>query len=320
MSVPYAAWGDKATSEVSYLNTLNPISGLFGGGDKVPNWWMKLFPVDSVDPSGPRWGHLTFKAMSCGLLAAALVGGYRLASHVRRMSDMSDKDNPAGKLKSQLSTTFETPLSKNSSDEQSNGGSLDMPILSVQNALGLALPVGAVLIASGLAYNAADKWADSRRNRLLTDAVNAKNTAAKQLMKTRAMIAKGNATDKDIARASRLLKSDDLYIKSATLKDLGRSAVQVYGGLAAAALLASAIGSYQYFSKSDSRNMEYKQLEKDMKAYAKAKASMTPVTVLSSGGGPFFKDIDQDTKQQQTIRDIATVDADSLNTPISISI
>ena len=128
MTKPYAAWGGSADANegVSYLNTLNPISGLFGGGDKVPEWWMKMFPSAAVDPSGPRWGHLSFKAAACGLLAAALVGGARVASHVKRMSSLVDKDNPAGKLKSQLSTTFEAPLAKTSAAKATSGGTIDI--------------------------------------------------------------------------------------------------------------------------------------------------------------------------------------------------
>lgn len=341
---------EKKANEVSYLNTLNPFSGFFGGGDKVPQW------AYSIVPNDPGMSHLIFKSGACALLAAGLFGGARAIKHLNTVADMADKDNPAGKLKSQISTTFDMDLQDKQKKEAAEkeapaayyhgtgeaGSGYYQTTISPSNILGLALPIGATLLAASLAYKGVDSFAAKRRNRILDDAIAGKSQAVKKLMQTRARIAKGNISNAEIQDATKAINNEDIYIKNAALNkkalfkgledwlngfrtnetaqgQLAQSALQGYGLLAAAILATSAVGAYAYASKNDKNNIRFKALQKGLKEYTKAKAGLQPVTIIPGSAKEYFSTIDGDTKAP-TVRQEPTVDPDALNKPISVTL
>lgn len=341
---------EKKANEVSYLNTLNPFSGFFGGGDKVPQW------AYSIVPNDPGMSHLIFKSGACALLAAGLFGGARAIKHLSTVADMAEKDNPAGKLKSQISTTFDMDLQgqqKKEATEKStpaayyHGTGDDafghyQNTVSASNILGLALPIGATLLAASLAYKGVDSVAASRRNRILDDAIAGKSKAVKSLMQTRARIAKGNLSEADLREASKAINNEDIYIKNASVNkkavfdwftdwvngfstneatqgQIAQSALQGYGLLAAAILATSAAGAYAYTSRNDKNNIRFKALQKGLKEYTKAKAGLQPITIVPGGAKEYFSAIDGDAKAP-TVRQEPTVDPDALNKPISVTL
>lgn len=341
---------EKKANEVSYLNTLNPFSGFFGGGDKVPQW------AYSIVPNDPGMSHLIFKSGACALLAAGLFGGARAIKHLNTVSDMADKDNPAGKLKSQISTTFDMDLQNKQKKEAASkeapaayyhgtgepGSGYYQTTISPSNILGLALPIGATLLAASLAYKGVDSYAATRRNRILDDAIEGKSKAVKKLMQTRARIAKGTISDAEIKGATKAINNEDIYIKNAALNkkalfkgvedffrglgtnettqgQLAQSALQGYGLLAAAILATSAVGAYAYASQNDKNNIRFKALQKGLKEYTKAKAGLQPVTIVPGSAKEYFSAIDGNAKAP-TVRQEPTVDPDALNKPISVTL
>lgn len=344
---------EKKAKEVSYLNTLNPFSGFFGGGDKVPQW------AYSIVPNDPGMSHLIFKSGACALLAAGLFGGARAIKHLNTVADMADKDNPAGKLKSQISTTFDMDLQDKQKNQKKEAADKSTPAayyhgtgesgsgyyqttVSPSNILGLALPIGATLLAASLAYKGVDSFAAKRRNRILDDAIAGKSQAVKKLMQTRARIAKGTISDAEIQDATKAINNEDIYIKNAAMNkeallkgfldwingfrtnetpqgQLAQSALQGYGLLAAAILATSAVGAYAYASKNDQNNIRFKALQKGLKEYTKAKAGLQPVTIVPGSAKEYFSAIDGDAKAP-TVRQEPTVDPDALNKPISVTL
>lgn len=343
---------EKKANGVSYLNTFNPFSGFFGGGDKVPQW------AYSIVPNDPGMSHLIFKSGACALLAAGLFGGARAIKHLNTIADMADKDNPAGKLKSQISTTFDMDLQNKQKKEaadndtpatyyhgtgDSTGGHYQNTV-SASNILGLALPIGATLLAASLAYKGVDSMVSDRRNRILDDAIAGKSKAVKSLMQARARIAKGTITEQEIQNTHDIINNDDMYIKNASEEkkandlfegfkkfmrgfstneapqgQIAQSALQGYGLLAAAILATSAAGSYAYASKNDKNNIRFKALQKGLKEYTKAKAGLQPITIVPGGAKEYFSAIDGDAKAP-TVRQEPTVDPDALNKPISVTL
>lgn len=343
---------EKKANQVSYLNTFNPFSGFFGGGDKIPQW------AYSIVPNNPDMSHLLFKSGACALLAAGIVGGARAIKHLNTVSEMADKDNPAGKLKSQISTTFEMPLNQTKKAGQGDPAKAEEPTyyygtgapgsgnyystFSWENALGMALPVGATLLAATLAYKGVDSLASARRNRILDDAIKGKGNAIKNLMQARARIAKGNITEQELQAANAAVNSDDIYIKNASIDkkaifkglynffkgfstnktkhgQLLQSAWQTYGFLAASLLALSAAGGYAYYSKADKNNIRFRTLKKGLTEYAKNKAGLQPVTIIPEGAADYFGEIDGQDKPV-TVRQEPTVDPDALNKPISVTL
>lgn len=334
-----------AENGVSYLNTFNPISGFFGGGDKVPQWAYSIFPDD------PDLSHLIFKSGACALLAAGVVGGIRALKHFDNVSEMSEDDGFTPALKSQVSTTFEFPLGqKKSASEDGEAptfyhGTGDPDVgyyestASAANILGMALPVGATLLAATLAYKGVDEWASERRNRILDESLRAKSQTVKQLIQARARIAKANISDAEVADATSAINNNDAYVKTAALHkkalfddffkgfttnekpqgQIAQSTLQAYGFLAATLLAVSAIGGYSYFSATDKNNLRYKALKKGLKQYARNKSNLQPITIIPEDAAEYFKAIDGDI-QPATVRQEPTTDPDDLNKPISITL
>ena len=312
---PAAAWG--ASNKGSYANTFNPFSQSLGLTDRIPEGWVKMFP-NTV--GGRQAAHISFKAGADALLAAGLVALWRGISHVNRMAELAKSDNPAHGMKSQLSTTFAgslNPEQKKTAATQYNPNELQPPaVFSGANAMSTAIPLGAVLLATSLAYKMTDDYLDSKRNQALDKAIGSKENVLKRLIKTRSRLAKGNATDSEVHRALGGMSNDDLYVKQAALdKQAGfqefldaisggfRMGVSGFSALSCLVLGAAAVGSYYYFSKADENNVRYRAMKKGLKEYARVKSGYTPVAIIPTKSRKFFAEIDQETpqkKQKQT--------------------
>lgn len=315
----------------SYLSTLNPLSGVTGGGDRFPEWAARMFP------GNPQAAHMAFKLGALGLLTAGVVGSARMIKHFNTMADLAEKDNPAGKLHSQLSTTFEVPMKPeepkaqksfpavaadfgnqavnkakswlkdkgvlrgdkkqnkeaaiNVIEDPNRGIEYTPKSLSMGNALSMAAPLGVMLLAAGAGYKLADDIAGARRNRLLNEAIKRKTDATKSLMTIRARIPKGLATEKDIEKTHDVISSDDIFLKQGSTP-LTQKVVSAAGLLGIAMLSATALGSYKYFSSSNPNNIKYKALKKGLAEYAKQRTNMAPISVIPTDSDAFFKEID----------------------------
>lgn len=314
-----AGTGDK----FSYWNTLNPLSFLTGGGDRYPKFVADMFPENK------NLGYLAFKSGACMLLAAAAVGGFRALKHFDRMNDMAEKDHPGGNLSSQISTSFEGTLGPTGTLEKSSaavssdpaGDNIKVDPLDWTNIAGTAIPVGATLLAASLAYKGVDSLVSARRNRLLDQTIARKDDAIKGLIQTRARIAKGTATDKEVNNALARANDEDIYMKTASQDKQALLSQAVSGaGLIVAALMgASAIGSYTYFKATDPNNIKFKAYQKGLKEYARSKAGITPISVMPTDSKQYFAEIDKDAPKE-TLRTAPEVTDTDLNKPISVTL
>ena len=316
-----AGTGDK----FSYWNTLNPLSFVIGGNDRYPEFVADMFPDNK------NIGYLAFKSGACMLLAAAAVGGFRALKHFDRMNDMAEKDHPGGNLSSQISTSFEGNLGPSGTLEKSsavkkaaegsNGNNITVDPLDWTNIIGTAVPVGATLLAASLAYKGVDSLVSARRNRLLDQTIARKDDAIKGLIQTRARIAKGTATDKEVNDALARANDEDIYMKTASQNKeaLLSGAVSGAGLLVAALMGASAIGSYTYFKANDPNNIKFKAYQKGLKEYARSKAGITPISVTPTDSKKYFAEIDKDAPKA-TMRTAPEVTDTDLNKPISVTI
>jgi hypothetical protein len=327
-----ATYGDNASGlwdKGSYWNTFNPISSVTGGIDRLPEWYVKLFPKTTA---GQRMAHTTFKAGATGLLAAGLVGGYRALRHYQDMADLEEGDRPAKGLAGHLSTTFEGDLGGEEDKKKQKKtaaffgeGRIRTGLSpSWQGFFGTAIPMSAMLLAGGLAYKGVDSLMDKRRNAALDDAIAAKEDAIKQLIKARARQAKGTGTPKEIAEATEDLGDKDIYVKAASMDKeaiLGLHDIYQHAGATLAAIvLASAIGSYSYTAASDENNIKFIAYKKALREYAKNKSGITPITIAPTDSTEYFNSIDGEGKQKATVREQPTVDTDDMNKPISVSL
>lgn len=318
----------------SYWNTINPISGLLGDRDRIPEWWGKMFPKTET---GQQIAGISFKSGAIALLTAGLVGGYRTLKHYGEMEDLESADRPGKDLAGHLSTTFTGKMNTNNvkkqqkkkaADEDSGSGyRAQYPdSLAWTNLLGSAIPLGASLLAAAATYKYTDKYFDKQRNDALTKSIAKKDKAVKDLIATRARLAKGtlnNAESKQLSGPG--VSVEDAYTKDASLdkQALIRETAQLLGLMGSAAVLASAIGSYAYFSASDENNLKYKAYKKALREYAKNKSGITPVTILPKDSQAYFDSINGNkgaAKSTAAPRDQLALDTDSLNRPISISI
>lgn len=306
----------------SYWNTINPISSVTGGIDRIPAWYAKMFPNTT---EGRQAAHQTFKAGAVGLLTAALVGGYRSLKHYDEMEELEEADRPSKELASQLSTTFEGDLIPQAKHAASDGRVPGSGVFTWQNFFGTAIPMSAGLLAASIAYRGADNYFDKRRNAALTKAIKSKEDAIKQLIATRARLAKGLGTADEIATATEDLGDKDVYVKDASLNKkalLGLNDLfQHFGATTAAVILASALGTYAYTSASDENNLKYKAYKRGLREYAKNKSGITPITIAPTNAQSYFDYINgEKTQKEVTPREQPEIDTDSLNKPISISI
>ena len=329
---PSAVWGNNAKG--SYVATAFPLSQVFGMTDKIPEGWVNMFP-NTV--GGQRAAHVTFKAGFDALLAAGLIALYRGVNHANRMAELAKSDNPAKGMKSQLSTTFAGSLNPEQK-KTAAAGELQAPgPLSAANTLVSALPLGAVILATSLAYRATDNYFDKRRNKALDDAISSKENALKRLIKTRSRLAKGNASDREVHKALGGVGNEDLYVKqaglgkSAVLEGLADAVRGTVGGLGTLSCLllgAAAVGSYAYFSKADENNVRYRAMKKGLKEYARVKSGFSPVAIIPTKSRKFFAEIDEEDPRRKketvapvpSVREEQPVLTDTYNKPISLTL
>lgn len=337
---PAAAWG--SSQKGSWLNTANPFSQMFGATDRIPEKWVNMF---SNTESGRRAAHLTFKVGFDALLAAGAVALYRGLQHADRMAGLAKSDSPAHGMQSQLSTTFAGSLDSEPQKKSATVTELSQPSIgSMGNALSAALPLGAVILATSLAYRATDNYLDKKRNKALDEAIASKENMLKKLIKTRARLAKGNAADRETQRAIGGIDNESLYVKHAALEKKGgfwdviRGSVGGYAALNSLVLAAAAIGSYAYFSKADENNVRYRAMKQGLQEYARVKSGFTPVSIIPTKSRKFFSEIDDEEKQEKkkkkdqvaatldpivklkSVRDEMPMLTDTYNKPISLTL
>jgi len=346
---------DPNDPDASYWSTINPLSFLTGGVDKVPEWWMNKFTDKNVigGLSGKQIGHLAFKAGAVGLLTAAAVGGIRLALGADNLihGKGSVVDDTA---KGKLSTTFDPAIYeldqygnrkkkkvvKTASKSLSTGNYTD---LRAYNQLGFAVPIAATALAAFLAYTASDEAVSSARRYVTEQRLSDRKEDLNALMIERARLAKGNL--------AQLPTYKDPYTKTAADDEEGGEAPGFWGSLFSifkkglnptgnngaawgalkyAALLATGAGAYMFFSRNNEENMKYKAYKSALNEYVKNKTNQTPLTVAPSNSEELFESIDK--KDEQPEDQVAAVNpkknprkqpqfySDDLNTPISINI
>lgn len=321
----------------SKASLFNPVSGLTGGVDWVPQKYIDFVQKYIPGQVGATTAHMTAKAGAMALLAAGLVGGYRTLRHVKDLGTIEAANRPGKNLSGQLSTTFAGDLS-GEEDKQEKAASIKTAqdtapvktteILSpgnftTQNLTATALPIGTFLLAAGLAYKGVDSVFDKIRNKRLDRAIAEKDKAIKKLITARAQIAKGGQNIEDVNAAVAPIADKDIYTKAASQDKIAviPETVQLVGTLSAAVLLASAIGSYAYTAAGDEDNLKYKAYKKALREYAKAKSGITPITVAPKNAPSYFSAIDAaGQKEAPTARQLPAIDTDALNKPISISI
>lgn len=328
---PAAAWGD--SNQGSWWNTFNPFSQIFGMTDRLPSWWVNMFPNST---GGQRAAHISFKVGADAALAAGLVALWRGIGHINRMSEIAKSDNPAKGMKSQLSTTFAGPLDPSQKKKAAQEAyTLQKPdAVSAENVMAASLPIGAVLLAASAAYRTADWYFDNQRNKSLDKTISQKSDVLKQLIKTRSRVAKGNASDSEVRRALGRVADDDLYVKQAALQkhavDLGdifRGGVGSFAALSCLLLGASAVGSYYYFKKANENNVRYRAMKKGLKEYARTKSGFTPVAIIPDKARQFFASIDdagpqskKEAPAKQSVRQEQPVLTETYNKPISLTL
>lgn len=305
-AAPLAATGGP---DVSYLNLLNPLSPLMGGGDKYPEFMANMFPTS------PKAAWLTSKVGAIGLLAAGLFGAARLAQHANRMANLRDADDPAEKLTSQIGTTFEVPLGKHAAFNGIPTQSIALPdALSTQNITNAALPIGAALLAAAGGWKMADYIADTRRNKALGKAIQGKSNTIRDLMRVRARIAKGLATKAEVDKVLSNVADEDNYVKTASGEgapawtpprqtDPDKEHNMIRAGWTGLGLLvlalagATGVGAYKYFKAADPGNIKYDAVKRGLNDYARNKTHMTPITTIPTDAGAYFQSIDEGAKK-----------------------
>ena len=190
------------------------------------------------------------------------------------------------------------PVQYETSDSFAAGGPVSAGLK--YTVAGLA-PTLAALTAAGLA-----NMYFSRQNGLQTlkDADKRLAVSTKlrdKLIYARAANAKGKLTKEELDALNKEIQDAGIaqhIVLPATPAEEGQDK-QAAGALemawtgismAAASLLAlSFLGSYQYTSARDPRNIQYKAIKKGLKEYAKTKAATTPVYTVNPGSDPFAK-------------------------------
>ena len=323
------SWDPKDPS-ASYWSTVNPLSFLTGGVDKVPEWWMNRFDEDKkyFGLNGKQLGHLAFKAGAVGLLTAGLVGGARLAmdadSLLQGKGSVVDES-----ARGKLSTTFNPemyeideygnrkrkkkqpqPEVKTASKTDSAGKTLSVgrfTDMSTYNQLGFAVPAAATMLAAFLAYTASDEIASSARRAVTEQKIADRTEDLNNLMIQRARLAKDNLKDlpeyakpytKNASNDDKDSDDDEGWFSrlknlfKVTLSPAGNNAA-TWGALKYAALLATGAGSYMFFSKNNENNMKYKAYRNALNEYVKGKTNITPINVMPNNADEMFSTIDE---------------------------
>lgn len=311
----------------SWFQLFNPLSQVIGDTpDRVPTWTSQLpFGSDSAK-------YLALKTGACALLAAAVVGGGRLLQHINSIGKLREKDAPGRNLASDLNYSYalgtDTKQKKRNRFEESAAGAVTDLVSDgakaitksagvVEESLPAVLPLGAMLIASGLAYKSVDGWANARKDRILSKRIDGKNRYLKQLIVARAQNAKSPLTQEELNVATTRpdfeaepLQAKQGSLQKCSLEDNREHGVQAGIGLAAAALLAaSAIASYKYAEATDPENLKFRAYKKGLHEYAAQRGKSVPLTVVPENSGLFDKiDSRASAKQQPpTFSDVRTL-------------
>lgn len=318
-----ASW-DPNDSDASYWSTVNPISFLTGGVDKLPAWWMDRFSDKKVigDLTGKQIGHLTFKAGAVGLLTAGLVGGLRLAlgadDLIHGKGTVVD-DSAKGKI----STTFDNQLYEldrygNRKKKKRAPAAEELPKtaagqtlesgnvtdLDSYNQLGFAIPAAATALAAYLAYTFSDELVSGARRTRNQIELADRQEDLNNLMIQRARMAKGNLKElPQYEHPYTKTAGDDKEEESGGLWDTIVGGIKniftptknngaTWGALKYAALLATGAGAYMYMSKNNENNMKYKAYKAALQEYVKGKTTHTPLTVVPGNSDELFDTID----------------------------
>jgi len=331
---------DPNDPDASYWSTINPLSFLTGGVDKVPSWWMDKFPDKPVlgKMTGKELGHVTFKAGAVGLVTAGLIGATRLAmdadnllhskgtvvdaSAKNRIGTTFDPDmyelDQYGRRKKKKQPQQQQPqdIEKTAADESKSLTSGKYTDLSTYNQLGFAVPAAATMLAAFLAYTASDEIASSARRSINEAQLKDRQEDLNNLMIQRARMAKGNLNElpeyKNPYTKTAAEQEDDGAFSSIKgfFKALGKGFSPAgnngatWGALKAAALLATGAGSYMLFTKNNEENMKYKAYKNAITEYVKGKTNQTPLTVAPSNSDEMFETID--TKEEPPVAEETT--------------
>ena len=302
---------------VSYWNLFNPLSAMMGGGDRYPEFMAKMFP------GKPTAAWLVSKIGAVGFLAAVLAGGARMLQHADTVDKISEEDNPAKKLKSQISTTFAVPLNAKTAALDGPKQSLEFPAVTNPwaNARNVGLPMAAMLLAAGFSWDRADKYADKERNELMTKAIAGKSNTIRRLMKLRARIARGLADEKEVNSTLASIGNEENYVKTAASNDeypvarpVITSALLILAGLG----VMTSIGSYKYSKASNINNLRYNAIKRGLKDYARNKSYASPVSIIPQDADQYFKDMYADEDKPKTPR--GAEDADQPNNQIKVTL
>ena len=327
----YSTTWDSENGKGSLLSTINPLSQVMMGVDYVPGWLMKATPFS------PTATHLAFKSALLAAAAAAAVGGSRYLLHREKMDELKKRDNPGSQLKGNLGTTFEFPIAELAEEDPS--GKQAAPPKPQPKTAGMAgnvfatvVPSAIALAAAAISYQQVDKWAEDRKARILTNAVEGKSKALQNLVALRARIPQGLVTPQEYDSTMGSLKGSDLYIKEGSAKKaaadsnegalnsfnrLGNAGLAIFGLLGAAALLGTGYGAYTYFSAANPANIRYRALKAGLDEYAKQKAAMTPITMMPVDTDKIVKKLDG-TPDQTLPRDLPEYNTNSIRQPVAI--
>ena len=318
---------DPNDPKASYWSTVNPLSFLTGGVDKVPAWWMDKFTNKQVlgKLTGKEIGHLAFKAGAVGLLTAGIVGGVRTALGLDDLIHGKGSVVDAS-TKGKLSTTFDPSIyeldqygnrkKKKLQIKQAGEKSIEsdsLMDLSTYNQLGFAIPAAATALAAYLAYTISDEAVAGARRVMNQQQLSDRTEDLNALMIQRARMAKGNLSklpdfpkpytktaggkDEEAAEPDEP-QTDRSWGITNIFKAIGKAFNPTgnngaaWGALKYAALLATGLGTYMYISKNNENNMKYKAYKAALQEYVKGKTNITPLVVAPANSEEVFETID----------------------------
>ena len=278
------------SSKGSWLQLMNPVSFLQGGGDKIPE------SLAALTPDNPELAWMAAKVGAVGLIAAALAGGYRLTHYVADKKSVMDVDNPNKYTARSLDTTITSPLK---AGQRKSAALVDWPDKTdvTRNALYVAVPLLAAATGVIGGYKIADNLADNSRQRMIDKGIADKTRRLNALIQARARLPKGTITDAELdevlaknANLTKTAKKDrykdtDTPFMTKLISSLGLLTLAVTG--------VTAYGAYRKSKANNENNIKYKAVKKGLDAYTREKSSQTPLTVAPEDSRAYFDSIDQ---------------------------
>lgn len=304
---------DKYIAQAGGVNArlFNPFSAMDRTGvDKFPEFFSHLVP------NSARAGWLTAKVGAAALLGAALFGGVRAIQGIIDAGADEHESDPAKCMRKQVGTTYEYGKQQ----KKEAGIQVERPgMLSVtDNAVNVALPTVALLLAGLGVYKGVDKLADRAWTKKTDKALADNDAMVQRLIETRARLAKGNASDDEVQSA--LADSEGRgYIKQAAdyrPSTMVANLATAIGLLTLGAGLMTGVGAYKYFKENNVENIKYKAMKRGLSEYARRKAEMTPLAISADQGmldridaapsdGKSKDDVRKQTEAQETRRPLA---------------